>query len=140
MSTTFQDIKAWRKSYEFVLEVYRLTRRFPVEEKFALCQQFQRAAVSIVANIAEGYKKLGKADKLRFMNIAQGSLEECRCYVILSKDLGYITVAEYVSLYQIIEEARKRLNAYCRAIANSTYAGSMSRLGVCRHSVFIYGT
>ena len=70
-------------------------QKFPEFEKYGLSSQFQRAAVSIVANIAERYKKLGKADKLRFMNIAQGSLEECRCYVMLSKDLGYINEEEF---------------------------------------------
>ena len=68
---TFKDIIAWQKAYEFVLIVYRLTPKFPSSETYGLASQFQRAAVSIAANIAEGYKKLSKADKLRFMNIAQ---------------------------------------------------------------------
>ena len=89
-SKNFTDLIVWQKAHEFVLETYKVTRDFPMEERFALCTQFQRAAVSIPANIAEGYKKLSRADKLRFMNISQGSLEECRYYIILSKDLSYI--------------------------------------------------
>ena len=89
-SKNFTDLIVWKKAHEFVLEVYAVTKNFPAEERFALCSQFQRAAVSIPANIAEGYKKLSRADKLRFMNISQGSLEECRYYIILSKDLSYI--------------------------------------------------
>ena len=88
MAFSFKDIIAWQKGYQFVLRTYKVTQKFPDYEKYGLSSQFQRAAVSIVANIAEGYKKLSKADKLRFMNIAQGSLEECRCYVMLSRDLG----------------------------------------------------
>lgn len=84
----FQNVIAWQKAHAFVLQVYRATRSFPEDEKFCLVPQFRRAAVSIEANIAEGYKKLSKADKLRFMNISQGSQEECRDYIILSRDLG----------------------------------------------------
>jgi len=116
MAFSFKDIIAWQKAYEFVLLVYKATKRFPDFEKHGLSSQFQRAAVSIVANIAEGYKKLSKADKLRFMNIAQGSLEECRCYVLLSKDLEYITEEEFQSLSFSVEGASYYLNAYCKAI------------------------
>ena len=66
----FQNVIAWQKAHAFVLEVYRITKIFPDEERFGLISQFRRAAVSIGANIAEGYKKLSKADKLRLMNIA----------------------------------------------------------------------
>lgn len=122
MGQTFQNILAWQKSYDFVLDVYKYTKSFPTSEKYGLVSQFQRAAVSIIANIAEGYKKMGKADKLRFMNISQGSLEECRCYVILSRDLGYIDNEVYNTLFAKIEEASKLLNAYCKAIINTNYS------------------
>ena len=102
MGQTFQNILAWQKAYDFVLDVYKYTKSFPESEKYGLMSQFRRAAVSIIANIAEGYKKMGKADKLRFMNISQGSLEECRCYVILSRDLGYIDNEVYNILYSKI--------------------------------------
>ena len=95
---------------------YKATRKFPDYEKFGLASQFQRAAVSIAANIAEGYKKLSKADKLRLMNVAQGSLEECRFYVMLSKDLNYIDQEEHDALGYAIEGTSFYLNAYCKAI------------------------
>lgn len=117
MTQSFKDIIAWQKSHQFVLLVYRITNSFPVHERFGLCSQFQRAAVSIPANIAEGYKKLGRADKLRLMNVAQGSLEECRYYILLSKDLNYITDNDYYKLTWSIEEVSKMLNAYCKSIA-----------------------
>ncbi|MGH7890527.1 MAG: four helix bundle protein [Thermodesulfobacteriota bacterium] len=86
---TFEDLIVWQKAHEFVLEVYRFSLHFPKHEVYVLTTQMRRAAVSIPANIAEGFKKRGKADKARFMNIAQGSIEECRYYLILSKDLDY---------------------------------------------------
>lgn len=84
MTRNFENIIAWQKAHGFVLTVYNVTKGFPEDENFGLKSQFRRAAVSIAANIAEGYKKLSKADKLRFFNISQGSLEECRYYIILS--------------------------------------------------------
>ncbi len=119
MGFTFKDIIAWQKSYDFVLLVYKVTRKFPESEKYGLVSQFQRAAVSIIANIAEGSKKMSKADKLRLMNIAQGSLEECRCYILLSKDLEYISEEEYNTLVYSIEGASFYLNSYCKAISEN---------------------
>ena len=116
---SFENVLAWQKAHSFVLLTYRVTRHFPEDEKFGLTSQFRRAAVSIEANIAEGYKKLGKADKLRFYNISQGSLEECRDYHILSRDLGYLHAGEFEQLHQSIEEASKFLNSYCKAIVNN---------------------
>ena len=120
-SKNFTDLIVWKKAHEFVLEVYKTTRNFPTEERFALCSQFQRAAVSIPANIAEGYKKLSKADKLRFMNIAQGSLEECRYYIILSKDLSYIDSDNYNCLMIRLEETSKLLNSYIKGLVDKRF-------------------
>ena len=117
---TFKDIKAWQKAYDFVLLTYKLTRKFPDSERYGLSSQFQRAAVSITANIAEGYKKLSKADKLRFLNIAQASLEECRLYIMLSHDLGYINPEEYNELNHSLEGASVYLNAYCKGIRDNS--------------------
>jgi len=86
---TFQELLVWQKAHQFVLAVYALTPAFPKQETYGLSQQLRRAAVSIPANIAEGFRRRGKADKARFMNFAEGSLEECRYYLILAKDLEY---------------------------------------------------
>jgi four helix bundle protein len=85
----FRDLIVWQKAHEFVLVIYHLTKLFPDDEKFGLTSQIRRAAVSVAANIAEGFARFGKQDKLRFYNIAQGSLEETKYYLILAKDLGY---------------------------------------------------
>jgi len=86
---TFRDLVVWRKAHGFVLATYELTSVFPKYETYALSSQMRRAAVSIAANIAEGFRKRGRADKVRFMNIAEGSVEESRYYLILAQDLGY---------------------------------------------------
>ena len=86
---SFRELVVWQKAHEFVLGVYRLTESFPDREKFGLSHQMRRAAVSIAANIAEGFGKRSHAEKARFLNIAEGSLEECRYYLILAQDLGY---------------------------------------------------
>src|SRR5581483_1333191 len=79
-AATFRDLKVFQKAHQFVLDVYELSAHFPRSEMFGLTSQLRRAAISIPANIAEGFVKRGVSDKLRFYNIAQGSLEECRYY------------------------------------------------------------
>lgn len=111
----FEDLVVWQKAHQFVLAAYRFSWTFPRSETYGLMSQFRRAAVSIAANIAEGFKKRGKADKLRFYNIAQGSVEESRYYVILARDLEYGDVSE---VSQLLEETSKLLEAYSRAILN----------------------
>lgn len=110
---SFEDLEVWKKAHAFVLQIYRLTENFPKHELFGLTSQLRRAAVSIPANIAEGFKKSGKADKLRFYNIAQGSLEECRYYLILAKDLSFGDVQK---LKCDLEEISKMLVSYMQKI------------------------
>ncbi len=112
-SKTFEDVEVWQKAHGFVLEIYRLTENFPKHELFGLTSQLRHAAVSIPANFAEGFKKTSLADKLRFYNIAQGSLEECRYYLILVRDLNYGDVS---NLRTDLERISKMLDAYMRAI------------------------
>ena len=125
MGQTFQNILAWQKTYDFVLDVYKYTKSFPESEKYGLISQFQRAAVSIIANISECYKTICKADKLSFMNIYQGIIEECMCYLIISRDLEYIDNDVYNILYSKIEEASKLLNGYCKAMLNSNFSNTL---------------
>jgi four helix bundle protein len=113
---SFQDLVVWQKAHAFVLAVYRLTESFPEREKFGLSHQMRRAAVSVPANIAEGFGKRSQAEKARFLNIAEGSLEECRYYLILPHDLGY---GQTTSLTASLEETSRLLNAYTRAILAS---------------------
>jgi four helix bundle protein len=108
---SFQDLIVWQKAHKFVLEVYQLTGTFPRNEYYGLASQFQRAAVSIPANIAEGFKKRGRLDKVRFLNMAQGSLEECRYYLILSRDLGYGDVSVLLDRCEDVSMLLERYSA-----------------------------
>ena len=118
MTTNFKEVIAWQKAHAFVVEAYKTTATFPQHERYGLCSQFQRAAVSIAANIAEGYRRDGMKDKLHFLNIAQGSLEECRYYILLSKDLEYINEDKFQELNNCIEEASRMLNKYYKGISD----------------------
>ena len=113
-SQRFQDLLVWRKAHAWVLDVYRMTRAFPREELYALTSQLRRAAVSVPANIVEGFRRQGKPDKIRFFNIAQGSLDECHYYLILARDLGY---AQTDDLIMALEEIGRLSNSYSRAVA-----------------------
>ena len=110
---TFEDLKVWQKAHAFVLQVYRLSKTFPKHELFGLVSQIRRAAISVPANIAEGFKKKTRPDKLRLFNIAQGSMEEVRYYLILSADLGY---GDTKGLKSDLEEVSRMLEAYMKAM------------------------
>jgi four helix bundle protein len=113
---TFQDLLVWQKAHQFVLEVYALTAAFPKPETYGLSLQMRRAAVSIPANIAEGFRRRSKPDKARFLNMAEGSVEECRYFLILAKDLGYSDTGKLAAM---VEEVSRLLNAYAAAILAS---------------------
>ena len=112
----FEDLIVWQKAHQFVLSVYRMSEGFPKNDIYGLTSQLRRAAVSIPANIAEGFKKRTKADKARFMNIAQGSIEECRYYLILIKDLKY---GDSSAMLLQLEEVSKILDAYASSLLTS---------------------
>ena len=86
---SFEDLLVWRRSHDLVLLIYRVSADFPQSEVYGLTAQLRRAACSVPANIVEGFRRQGKADKLRFYNIAQASLEEARYFMMLARDLGY---------------------------------------------------
>jgi len=118
---SFRDLIVWQKAHQFVLAVYPFTAAFPRQETYGLSMQLRRAAVSIPANIAEGFRRRGKADKARFMNIAEGSIEECRYYLILAQDLDYGNTED---LTATLEEVSRLLNAYASAILTSSTSNS----------------
>lgn len=113
---SFRDLLVWQKAHQFVLAIYAFTAAFPKSETYSLALQMRRAAVSIPANIAEGFRRRGKAEKARFMNIAEGSVEESRYYLILAQDLGY---GDTTQLAVAIETVSRLLGAYATAILTS---------------------
>jgi four helix bundle protein len=112
----FQDLHVWQKAHEFVLASYRFSGSFPKSELFGLTSQLRRACVSIPANIAEGFKKRGIKDKLRLLNVAQGSAEETHYYLILAQDLKY---GETESLRRALGEVIRLLEGYCKAVTQN---------------------
>jgi len=87
---SFKDLIVWQKSYQLVLQIYRITKRFPKSEIYGLSQQMRKASISIPSNIAEGYGRKHKAEYEQFLSIAYGSLLELETQFLLAKDLGYI--------------------------------------------------
>ena len=109
VSKSFQDLVVWQKAHGLVLEVYRLSANFPASEKFGITSQLRRAAASVPANIVEGYRRRSAAEKARFFNIAQASLDEATYFILLARDLGY---GESPGIDQLADEVSRLLNAY----------------------------
>lgn len=114
----FEDLLVWKKAHNLVLNIYTITKNFPPEEKFGLVSQMRRAAVSVPANISEGFNKRSVKDKSNFYNISQGSLNELKYYIILSKDLNYMK--EVNSLLDNVNEIGKMLNGLIKSITGRT--------------------
>jgi len=91
----YHNLLVWKRALEFVKLVYRLTKIFPKEELYGLTSQLRRAAVSVLANIVEGRGKGTEKDFLRFLYIANGSLNECQCFFELAKELEYINKEQF---------------------------------------------
>ena len=119
---SFEDVGIWKKAHQFVLDTYHLTESFPKHELFCLTSQLRRAAISIPANFAEGFRKSTKPDKLRSYGIALSSLEECRYYLRLSKDLNY---GDTAGLRTNLEEISRMLTSYMSKIRSN--GGETSR-------------
>ena len=112
MIKTFRDLNVWRKSHDLVINVYKLTKNFPKEEKFGLVTQLRRSAVSMPTNIVEGFKRKSKADYAHFINIADSSLEETKYHLILARDLGYINDKDFDKLNNMCDEIGKMLYGF----------------------------
>lgn len=97
--STFTDLKAWQEGHKLVLGIYEVTKTFPKDEQFGLTSQIRRAAVSVTSNIAEGFARTSAKEKCHFYSFAMGSITEVLNQLIISKDVGYIPLQAYSSLY-----------------------------------------
>lgn len=113
---TFEDLIVWQKAHELTLDVYRVTRSFPKEEMFGLTSQIRRAAVSAPSNIVEGFNRYGNADKAKFYNYSEASLEEVRYQLLLPHDLEY---ADTTALQDKAKEVKRILHSYSENVRNS---------------------
>jgi four helix bundle protein len=106
----FTELKVWQRSHALVLEVYRLTTKFPADERFGVVAQLRRAMLSVPTNIAEGSKRESRQDYARFLNIAEGSLVEAEYLLMVSRDLGYLTAEVVAPVLQEIKEIAQMLH------------------------------
>lgn len=116
MTKSFKDLTLWKKAHELVLGIYKLTNRLPDSERFGIISQIQRSSVSVPANIVEAYGRISPKEKLRFLYIAKGSLEETRYFLILIEDLNFSKTEE---LQDLLSEVSKILNTYIKKLKAS---------------------
>ena len=113
----FRDLLIWQRGHQLSLTIYKITKRFPDDEKYGITNQIRRSAVSVCANIAEGYAKSTK-ELIRFLNIARGSLEETKHYLILTKDLGYCSSDQFNGLFDEINQIGRMMNGLKKSLSN----------------------
>ena len=116
----FRDIKVWEKAHKLALQMYRITKRFPSDERFSLVSQLRRSAASIPANIAEGCGRSGDRELSRFMSIAAGSASETEYHLILAHDLGYLKKSDFAEFDKQINEIKRMLNSFMKHLAANT--------------------
>lgn len=115
-ATKFEDLMVWQKAHQLVLNTYRATGAYPDTERFGLISQMRRSAVSVPANIAEGFGRLALGDKARFLEISQGSLQELKYFYILSRDLSY---HENPKAIDACDEVGRMLTSYANQVRRS---------------------
>jgi len=116
MLKNYKELKVWQRSYQLCLEIYKITKRFPNEERYGLTSQIRRAAVSVSSNIAEGYGRKTTPEYIRFLYIAYGSNCEMETQILLSGDLGYIETGKLEILQKGIGEVERMLKALIKSL------------------------
>ncbi len=125
----FTELNVWQRSHALVLNIYRITARFPGEERFGLTAQLRRAALSVPTNIAEGSKRQGNQEYARFLNIAEGSLAETEYLLIVSRDLAYVNdtlskqlLGEIAAIARMLHALRTKVAAEVQRAVSRTVA------------------
>jgi len=116
---SYKELKVWKKAHVLVLKIYEITKQFPKQEMFGLTSQFRRSSVSIAANLAEGRGKNSSKDIANFFQISLGSLHETEYYLLLSRDLAYISNEVYEERDSEIREVKAMLVALIKTVRNS---------------------
>ncbi len=118
--STFRDLKVWQKAHRLVLEVYKITKSFPSDEKFGLSSQLRRAAASISTNIVEGQKRKSRKEFLHFLNLADSSLEETKYHLLLGFDLAYISHEKFELISENCDEVGRMLCGFQKSLLLNT--------------------
>jgi len=115
---SFTDLVVWRKGHALVLDIYKVTKTFPKEERYSLVDQMRRCAVSITSNIAEGFNRQGKREKVQFYYTALASCTELQNQLLVAKDVGYLDSKIFKEFAQLTVEVNKLLNGLIRSVKN----------------------
>ena len=126
MLRSFRELELWQKAHALVLDVYRVTARFPDSERFGIVSQLRRASASIPANIVEGFGRNGTKEFLQSLAIANGSLEEVRYFLILSGDLRYLAPGDSLRIDSLCNSVGQMLGALSRSLRNRAAVSSRS--------------
>lgn len=117
--TSFTQLKAWQEGHQLVLRIYEIAKAFPQEERYALGDQMRRAAVSITSNIAEGFSRQSKKEKVQFYAVANGSATEIQNQLLIARDVGYLSQEDFQEVADQTVTVRKLLNGLMTSIRNS---------------------
>ncbi|QLG70009.1 MAG: 23S rRNA-intervening sequence protein [Candidatus Woesebacteria bacterium] len=112
----FSDLNAWKEAYELVILVYKLTDKFPAKENYALTGQMRRSAVSISSNIAEGFSRRGKREKILFYSTSLGSLTELQSQVLIAKGVGYLSGEDVTAINERLTVVHKLINGLIKGV------------------------
>lgn len=112
---TFHDLEVWKSAHRLTLEAYKITKLFPRDELFVLISQIRRAAISVAANIVEGFRKKTIKDSVNFYHIADASLEELKYHLLLARDLTYLPPAQYERVQSTTEEVGRLLTRWIQS-------------------------
>ena len=114
-----EDLDVFKKGHNLTLNIYKISKKFPAEEKFSLTPQMRRAAASICTNLMEGSHRLGKKEFRQFVGIAKGSAGELKYHLLLAKDLGYLPEDQFTTLRSEAEEISKMLNGLASSLSDT---------------------
>ena len=114
-----EELEVFKKGHNLTLNIYKVSKKFPTEEKFSLTPQMRRAAASICTNLMEGSHRLGKREFRQFVGIAKGSAGELKYHLLLARDLGYLPGDQFISLRSEAEEISKMLNGLAKSLSDT---------------------
>ncbi len=115
----FTDLEVWKKGHELFIQIYTVTKHFPNSELFGFTSQLRRASLSITSNIAEGFGRSSRKEKVQFYYIAHGSLLELQNQILAAKDVTLIKEEEFEQLWELTITVQKLINGLIRSIKNS---------------------
>ena|SRR3989344_4776484 len=114
---TFRDLNAWKEAHRLVLLVYKITDGFPNKEAYALTSQLRRAAISVSSNIAEGFSRRGRKEKILFYSTSLGSLTELQNQLMIARDVGYMTDKTYKEIEERTIVVHKLVNGLIKGVS-----------------------